>query len=249
MQMEEFKSRNLFDIYRYQKVVLLLVLFIFSLNVNGQYVSKNNYNYMDFQKKPYYFGITIATNSSGYKLNHSKKFILNDSISIAESGMTPGMSVHMIANLKIGEYFDFRFTPGFAFSERNLLYKNMIQTGETRKRFESVFFEAPFLVRYKSVPYKDKRMFVVTGLKYSFDIANNSRTRNADQLVKISPHDFQLEGGFGVQFFFPYFIFSPEIKVSQGIDNTLIYNDKLLEANILEKLRSRVFTLSFHFEG
>lgn len=232
------------------KIITTCIFFIFAFNnVIGQYVSRANYNYMDFQTKPYYFGITIATNTSGYKLNHSKKFILNDSIAIAESGMTPGMSVHMIANLKIGEFFDFRFTPGFAFSERNLLYKEMLDVTERRKRFESVFFEAPFLVRYKSLPYKDKRMFVVTGLKYSYDIANNSRTRNADQLVKISPHDFQVEAGLGMQFFFPYFIFSPEIKVSQGIGNTLIYNENLLEASILEKLFSRVFTLSFHFEG
>lgn len=233
-----------------RSIALLLALTFTSLHIDAQYVSKANYNYLDFQQKPYYFGITIATNYSGYKLNHSKSFVLHDSISIAESSMTSGASVHMITNLKIGEFFDFRFTPGFAFSERNLLYKKVIGTNfDTQKRFESVFFEAPFLVRYKSLPYKDKRMFVVGGLKYSFDIANNSNSRKADQIVKISPHDFQVEGGFGMQFFFPYFIFSPELKVSQGIGNTLIYNNKIAEANVLEKLLSRVFTISFHFEG
>ncbi|GLR16186.1 hypothetical protein GCM10007940_08010 [Portibacter lacus] len=228
---------------------VFLILFLAAFSLNGQYISKNNYNYLDFQKKPYYFGITMATNFSGYRLGHSKKFILNDSISIAESNLTPGVSVHMITNVKVGEYFDFRFTPGFSFSERNLLYNESIGNAGDRKRFESVFFEAPFAVRYKSLPYKDKRMFVVAGLKYSFDVASNSNSRQADQLVKISPHDFQVEGGFGMQFFFEYFIFSPELKVSQGIGNTLIYNDNLVESRVLEKLLSRVFTLSFHFEG
>ncbi len=248
--MEKFKFRNLFDIHWYKKIVIVLIATISVFNLQGQYISKNNYNYLEFQKKPYYFGITIATNYSGYKLNHSKKFILNDSIAIAESSLTPGLNVNMIANLKMGEFFDFRFTPGFAFSERNLLYKNSFSDGtEDKKRFESVFFEAPFLVRYKSLPYKDKRMFVIAGLKYSYDIANNSNSRKADSIVKISPHDFQVEGGFGMQVFFPYFIFSPEIKISQGIGNTLIYNDLIKEANVLEKLLSRVFTISFHFEG
>lgn len=233
-----------------RQITLLCTLLFFGFNVNGQYISKNNYNYLDFQKKPYYFGITMASNFSGYRLGHSKKFILNDSISIAESSLTPGLSVHMISNVKIGEFFDFRFTPGFSFSERNLLYKDAIGVDAmNRKRFESVFFEAPFSVRYKSLPYKDKRMFVVTGLKYSFDVASNSNARQAEQLVRISPHDFQFEAGFGMQFFFDYFIFSPELKVSQGIGNTLIYNDQLIEARVLEKLLSRVFTLSFHFEG
>jgi len=231
-------------------LAVLIVFLLAGSSLQGQYISKNNYNYFDFQKKPYYFGITMGTNYSGYRLGHSKAFILNDSISIAESNLTAGLHVYMITNIKIGEFFDFRFTPGFSFSERNLLYKEAIGTGtEDRKRFESVFLDAPFSVRYKSLPYKDKRMFVVVGLKYTFDIASNSNSRQAEQLINISPHDFQVEGGFGMQFFFDYFIFSPEIKVSQGIGNTLIYNDNLVESRVLEKLLTRVFTLSFHFEG
>ena len=67
--------------------------------------------------------------------------------------------------------------------------------------------------------------------------------------VKISPHDFQFELGTGVQFFFPYFVFSPEIKVSTGIGNVLLYDQKLEESKLLEKVLTHVFTISFHFEG
>jgi hypothetical protein len=109
--------------------------------------------------------------------------------------------------------------------------------------------EFPFHIRYKSAPYKDKRAYVVAGINYSFDVASNSKTRQAETLIKIAPHDFQLEVGAGVQFFFPYFILSPEIKFSQGIVNTLIYNDQIVEASVIEKLLSRVLTISFHFEG
>jgi hypothetical protein len=52
-----------------------------------------------------------------------------------------------------------------------------------------------------------------------------------------------------MQFFFPFFIFSPELKISQGIGNTLIYNPALQESTVLEKLLSRTFTISLHFEG
>ncbi|MCB0555418.1 MAG: PorT family protein, partial [Phaeodactylibacter sp.] len=74
-------------------------------------------------------------------------------------------------------------------------------------------------------------------------------SRQAETLVKISPNDFSLEYGAGIQFFFPFFIFSPEFKVSQGIGNTLIYNENLEESTVLEKLLSRTFTFSLHFEG
>jgi len=114
---------------------------------------------------------------------------------------------------------------------------------------ESVFVETPFHVRYKSAPYKDIRLFVIAGVKYAFDVASEARARQAETLVKISPNDFSVEVGAGIQFFFPYFIFSPELKFSQGIGNTLIYNPNLEESTVLEKILSRTFTISLHFEG
>ena len=65
----------------------------------------------------------------------------------------------------------------------------------------------------------------------------------------LSPHDFAVEVGGGFQVFFPFFIFSPEIKYSQGIGNMLIYNSNLDRTNTIEKVLSRAFTISLHFEG
>lgn len=207
-----------------------------------------NHNFQEFQNKPYYFGLSLGMTNSRYKVFHGENFVNRDSIAVAEGLRAPGFNVQLIANLKIGNFFDFRFLPGFSFAERQIEFKNFAGTPRTRS-IESVFFEAPFHVRYKSEPYKDKRAFVIAGLKYSFDVASNSKTREADNLIKISPHDFQLEVGAGMQMFFPYFIFSPEIKFSQGIGNILIYNNDLEDARIMEKILSRILTISFNFEG
>ena len=230
------------------QIIFIWVSSIFCVeNIDAQ-LYRSNQNFQEFQNKPYYFGITLGTTNSRYKVFQGQNFIIGDSLVVAEGLRAPGFDVHVIGNLKIGDYFDFRFLPGFSFAERPLEF--VTSSGPTFTRnIESVFFEAPFLVRYKSAPYKDKRAFVVAGLKYSFDVANNSATREAESLIQISPHDFQFEIGAGMQFFFPYFIFSPEVKFSQGIGNILIFNSELEEASILEKILSRVFTLSFHFEG
>ena len=116
-------------------------------------------------------------------------------------------------------------------------------------KIESVFVELPFHVRYKSAPYHDKRLFVMAGIKYSYDIQSKSRGRQLSQYARISPTDYQAEFGVGIQMFFPYFIFSPEFKVSHGLGNMLIYNREIRDATAIEKLMSRTFTLSLHFEG
>ena len=241
-------TRNLF--YLYGKKITLLIFALLCFGFSKAQTAKGNYNFLDFQQKPYYFGITLAYNTSNFRIFHSKQFILNDSISSAQSVRGPGFNLGIVSNLKVGNYFDFRFLPTLSFAERNISYASPIDSRPpyTRK-IESVFVEVPFHIRYKSEPYNDMRLFIIAGIKYSFDVASDSRTRQADEIVKISPTDFAFEYGAGIQFFFPYFIFSPEFKVSHGISNILIFNKELEQSNVIEKILSRTFTVSLHFEG
>jgi hypothetical protein len=245
---------NLLRLHRRKSTVVLLVCGIAALLAPqfalAQRAQGHNFNYKDFQAKPYYFGISLGLNQSDFKIYHSQDFIRNDSFSLAQGVTGPGFNLGIVTNLKIGEYFDVRFLPTLSFAERNIKY---VPPGEkslalTRK-IESVFVELPFQVRYKSVAYHDFRLFLIAGVKYVFDVASDSRSRQASGLIKISPTDFQFEYGGGIQFFFPYFIFSPEFKVSQGLNNVLIYNEGLEQSTILEKVLSRTFTISLFFEG
>ncbi len=229
---------------------VILACLVQPTSVDAQIKAKDNYNYKDFQRKNYYFGISpLGVSNANFKINRSGQFMANDSINVVESSSRPGYVINLIANIKIGEYFDFRFLPGFAFLFRELTYES--QNNTYFKRIESVNLEVPMLLRFKSAPYRDKRLFVIGGVKYSYDVASNSKVRadNAAELVQISPHDFALEVGAGMQFFFPYFIFSPEIKVSHGIGNIHIFKNNLDESKVLDQLLSRVLQISFHFEG
>lgn len=231
-------------------ISFLCCLMALSFDLSGQIKAKDNYNYKDFQRKNYYFGISpLGVSNANFKIRRSSQFTANDSIQVVESSAKPGYVINLIANIKIGEHFDFRFLPGFAFLFRELSYVNQDIT--YNKSIESVNLEIPMLLRFKSAPYKDKRMFIIGGIKYSYDVASNSKVRqdNATELVQISPHDFALEVGAGIQFFFPYFILSPEIKISHGIGNIHIFKNDLDESKVLDQLLSRVLQISFHFEG
>jgi hypothetical protein len=218
-------------------------------NASAQ-TAKGNYNFLDFNQKPYYFGITLAYNTSNFKVFQARDFVLNDSISSVESVTGPGFNLGIVTNLKIGDHFDIRFLPTLSFSERNINYRSTnLDRRPFARRVESVFVEFPFHARYKSVPFHDMRLFVIGGVKYSFDVASDSRSRQAETLVKIAPNDFSFEVGAGMQFFLPYFIFSPELKFSHGLNNILIFDDSLPESTVIEKVLSRTVTVSLHFEG
>jgi hypothetical protein len=217
---------------------------------SAQY-NKGNHNYREFQSKAYYFGLTFGYNSSNFQIDYSKNAILNDSFQVVEGIAGSGLNVSMIANMKLGEYFDFRFLPGFSFVDHKFEYITTFSNVRQTRNIESVLVQAPFQVRFKSDPFHDMRVFVLAGVKYTYDVASNARIRQeqAVRAVLLSPHDFSVEVGGGFQFFFPFFIFSPELKYSQGIGNILIYNSNLEQTNVVEKVLTRTFTISLHFEG
>ncbi len=235
------------DIHR-SKIVLLFFLTIIGSTLFSQAQPKGNYNFWEYRTKPFYFGLTLGMHSTSFYTTKSKDFVKSDSITSINNQGRPGLNVNIITNLKIGQYFDFRFIPGFAFSERNFIFNNDF---DKPVDIESVFLEIPLMLRFKSDPYKDKRLFVAAGLKYSYDVQSNSRARKniSETLIQIAPHDFQFEVGAGMQLFFPFFIFSPEIKFSQGLSSINIYNGALERSRVIDKVLSRAFTISLHFEG
>ena len=142
---------------------LFFLLALAHTTLHAQY-KQGNRNYLDFQSKPYYFGITLGYNQSDFKIVHSKEFVYSDSISRAESVTGPGFNLGIVSNLKLGEYFDVRFLPTLSFVERNIRYAPPGESARTTTRsVQSVFVEMPLQVRYKSAPYHDFRLFLVSG--------------------------------------------------------------------------------------
>lgn len=229
-----------------RKIIAIIILWLTIQPAFAQDKYTGN-NFRQFSGKDYYFGLSLSFNRSTYKLYRSNYFVKQDSLYSTESIQNPGFSVGIITNVKFGNHFDFRFIPTFSFANRNIRYSD--RATELDRRIESTFLELPLHVRFTSLPYKDMKVFVVGGIKYDYDISNKSRTKKFSSLIKLSPHDFQAEVGAGMQFFFKYFIFSPEIKFSQGLNNILIYNGTNNESSILEKILSRAFVISLNFEG
>lgn len=245
-----FNLRHMSYLYRTQILIMIPWVLIGTQVLLAQRYNNANVNYNSFKDRQYYFGITLAYNTSNYQVLRSEDFLLNQDISRVESVRGAGLNIGLVTNLKIGEYFDIRLLPTLSFASRQLNYAQASDDARVfDRKMDPVFVEAPLQFRFKSETYKDMKMYILGGVKYMYDVSSESRTRRDLNLVKIAPSDFALEVGFGAQFYFPYFIFSPEFKFSHGLSNTLIYNRNIAQSTILDKVLSRTFTISFHFEG
>lgn len=238
---------NLLYLHRYKIALIALFCVLTPLTLSAQ---KGSFNYDNkFSKKKYYFGITLGFNMSNYRIEKHENLIRNDSVMTVNSIYGPGFNLGIVANINLGKNFDFRFLlPTLSFADRRFVYQ-MTNSKVEEKKVEAVLLEFPIHFRYKSKPYKDFRVFVVAGVKYSVDLASNSRSRKADDLVKFSQHDVAVEFGMGFQIFFPYFILSPEIKFSYGVMNSHSRDESLSFSSVMDQVFSRGFAISLHFEG
>ena len=246
--MQTSQSGHLLHIYRRKVIATILVLII---SMGGAFAQRE-FNMPDHDEKPYYFGIILGYNTSHYNITHHPSFLLRDTIQTIESLNSGRVHLGILANWQVTERIDIRGYPlHLIFSEKKFDYREKGQTGivTTEQRVESIVMSFPLQVRLKSDRIGNFRVYTLAGGKYDFDLASNAGARNSENIVKVRKSDLGVEGGIGFQFFFKYFIFSPEIKFSYGLTNVHARDESLRYSNVIDKMNSRMVMFSLHFEG
>ncbi|MEY2829042.1 MAG: hypothetical protein RIQ33_900 [Bacteroidota bacterium] len=211
------------------------------------------FNQLDHDFKGHYFGITGAFNSSRFMYYYHADFITNDTILQISTKPGPGFNLGLMANKRLSKRIDIRTIPAMSFGEKNMIFKvHDFSTGKdsiAKFNIQNIYIDLPLQIKLKSDRVKDFRMYVISGMKYTYDLASLSKARKATNLIKLTPHDVSAELGFGFEFYFPMFILAPELKISQGLMNVLSPDSRLIFSRELDKLRSRTITISIHIEG
>lgn len=210
-------------------------------------------NMLDHDKKSHYFGITMGINSSRFKVYKSAMMILNDTILTVNTKAGPGFNLGIMSNLRINKRFDLRAIPAMVFGEKNLVYLvrdySIKKDTVTKFNIQNIYFDMPVQIKFKSDRYKDFRMYMIGGGKYSYDLAALGKARKATNIVKLNANDISAEFGIGAEFYFPLFILAPELKISHGLNNILFPDHHLIFSSVLDKLKSRTLTFSLHIQG
>ena len=227
----------------------LLIIFLFLLIIPA-YAQRTMLNMAEHDNKPYYFGITFGFNYSVYRLNYTNSFAYTDSFKRIQPHWGPGFNLGLIGNLKLNRFIDLRFVPSIAFAEKNIKYQYGYPTDSLLSRnVEAIYMHLPLQLKFKSDRIKNFRFYALLGGKFDYDMASNARSKRSDEFIKISPIDMGYEIGVGFEFYNPSFIFSPEIKLSQGLINQLYKDARLPLSNAIETLYTRMIVISIHLEG
>ena len=203
--------------------------------------------------KPYYFGITLAGNVSRFQTELHTSFLMQDSIMVAEPTKSGGFALGLLATTRLTNRFETRFNPTLMFTERNLRYNLKYQDFDNafvaNQKVESVIVTFPVQVKFRSDRIGNFRVYMLGGGKLDYDLASNAKARKAEDMVKIQKIDYGIEGGLGFNFYFKSFIFSPEVKISNGLRNMHSRDVNLKYSSVFDRIQSRMVVFSIHLEG
>lgn len=242
--MQIIKFRNRLNLSLSKVVWALLMLFCTQSALAQQ---EKMYN-MEHDEKPYYFGITLGLNAAQYKVSHSKYFTDYDTIKNITPLWKPGFQLGIMGNLRMTSFIDVRAIPSFMLREKGLRFT--LQNDSTLlSSFESILFSLPVEFKFKSDRQQNFRFFVCAGAKIDYDFNSNARSKRNDDVIKVKSFDFGYNLGLGFEFYYPNFIFAPEIKLSNGLGNNLLRNVGEPTNKAIDKISTRMIIISFHIEG
>lgn len=169
-----------------------------------------------------------------------------------------GFTIGILADAKLGKYFNLRFTPELLFGQRSLRYDILTYHDTTavwidnyQKRIPSTHLNFPLLLKYKGKRIHNMRPYVFAGFKIVLDLASQKNKREDDEnyvVMKLVRKDMAFETGVGFDFYFDWFKLGTELKMSYGFNNLMDAKQTNIYNAPIESLRSRVLQLVLTFE-
>jgi len=210
----------------------------------------------DHDEKKYYLGIALLYNNSRAQISHHDTFLGQDSIMVIDPENSGGFGLAGMHTYRLSNRFELRaIFPQLLFSYKNISYhltypdESKDELPVTSKRIESILLGLPVHLKFRSDRINNFRVYMFGGGKIEYDLSSNARAKRAEELVKLKKFDFGIEAGIGFNFYFPVFILSPEIKISNGIFDTHSRDANLKYSSTIDQINSRMIVFSLIFEG
>jgi len=212
-------------------------------------------NLSNYNDRFFHPGVYVSPNFSRFFLEQSAGYFQAQQQGrglSANSIISPGFGVGFIGDIRLGPAstpFHLRFAPGLSFLTRRVEYLSAGAGQADTIRTQEVGttqLELPLLLKYQSTRRRNTRFYMVGGIKPSFAVTQRQNTPAINQLSVVR-NDVMLEYGFGLDLFYPYFKFGPELRFSHGLRNILDPRNNAY-SNALQSLRTNTVTLYLNIE-
>ena len=232
----------------------IFFLLVFIVSCTQAFAQDNN----RILNRPYadnrlmHLGFSVGMHFQDLQFTHNG-FITEDGQSwyMEVPGFSPGFNVTVLGDLRLGKYFNLRFTPGMYFGNKVVHMRDVNSGEEITQNVRSNMVVLPLDLKMSSERYRNIRPYATAGIMATFDVS-----KKRVEPLKFNTTDFFITVGIGCDFYLPFFKLSPEIKYCFGLTDALQHKRPDLSddpatmkyTNSLSKAVQQMLVLSFYFE-
>lgn len=248
------------------KLILLIgALFVCSA-VLAQFNERPVMNLENKDKKILNFAYYLGFNQYDFKFNYKENLGRDPQgkdLTDIQVITSLGFNVGVVAEVRINEFLDVRFEPGLSYTDRELIFpfttaeiSGLSTESEKRRKIlrevTSTYINFPLLLKASTKRLGNFRPFLVGGASASINLGSNQEARddNSSRTFRMKKSVYNYELGFGIDFYLPYFKFSPSIRGVFAINDELIPDNDINSpwTGNIEGLRTRGLFINFTFE-
>ena len=221
-------------------------------------------NLPDFDTQKVHWGFYIGSQYTGYQLDFRERND-PDAVNIVEN--TIGFHLGLVSSIRLNKFLNLRFEPGFI-NQKHIMYfvnpdlRLKAESGGSTTIFQktdypsghigSNYLHIPILLKLNGARLHNAKPYLIGGLAYNFNFSSNENSTedNYNGIFRSQSHNLTYEIGFGTDFYFSFFKFSPSIRGVFNINNQIKYDiDPLSQyTSFMESMKMRGVFLTLSFE-
>ena len=246
-----------------KRTLLMLILCLTALMATAQERKVQNKPYTDL--RPLHLGILVGMNLQDIELeNVGPQTILQEdgtmkteTIVCDDDRWNAGFSVGVLADLRLSQHLNLRFTPTMHFGAKHLTFYNLTELTPEGKLMEltqdmkSTYISFPVGLKFSAERWNNYRPYMIAGLNQMINLTS----KNQD-FLQLKRTDTMLEIGLGCDLYLPFFKLIPELKFCYSLTNALDSDhvnelqdmNKRMYTNAVRSGHTKMIVLTFYFE-
>jgi hypothetical protein len=245
--MDSHDRRHLLHLFRTKSKIIVrfirntgaLLLVMLTFQSWGQHSKYTRIFHEYYDEKPIHFGFLFGFASSNYFMQADQATL--GTLDSVRSPRNFGFQIGGLVNYAFDKHWELKSGINIALYERELQFKSEANNPLWR---ESTWLEIPVLLKLRSVRRNNHRMYVLGGFKLGIE-ANVKKKSTA---LSANTADLSLEYGIGLEQYFQFFKFTPELRFSHGLLNMYVSPSVVGPYSRLNDIRTHTVSLIINFE-
>mgnify|MGYP002624105356 CR=1 FL=1 len=211
-----------------EKLIIILMLATMAIGTQAQERKVQNKPYIDL--RTLHFGILLGLHMQDVEMDNVGPQVIDlpeggqidGNVLCDQDNWNPGFSVGVLADLRLSQHFNLRFSPSMHFGQKRLTFRNMLDLDDSGKPrlqtqdLKNTYLSLPVDLKFSAERFNNYRPYILAGINPMLNLAGKDQ-----DYVQLKKQDLMVEVGLGCDFYLPFFKLIPELKFCYSLSNTL----------------------------